>query len=259
MSTEITKSKEQLVAYQPEVIVLPTPQEVDQFAASRFVEQVTSKPHSVLTLPTGATARGMYKLLIKMHQQMGIDYSGLTVFNLDEYWPLDASHDASYASYMWNNFFKYVNIPAHQRHIPNSEAADPNIEAARFEALINQYHKDLTVLGIGPGTTCHIGFNEVGSTRNSRTRYMALDAQTMQANAQFFQNPAEIPAGSLTQGIGNILEAERIILLAKGKGKAWGIKRTLEGPIGSDAPASFLRLHPRATFVLDQAAAHLLK
>ncbi len=257
MLGELTRN-EPLTVYNPEIIILPTPQDVDRFATTRFIEQVQQKPNSVLTLPTGSTPEGMYRLLVRFHQETGLDLSQLTTFNLDEYWQLPSNHVASYASYMKRNLFQRVNVPETQRHIPNSEAPDPNIEAARYEELLSGYQIDLTILGIGPGTTCHIGFNERGSTADSRTRFMSLDEQTLQVNSQFFPNPDEIPHGSITQGIGNILEAKNIILLAKGENKAWGIQRTLEGPINSNAPASFLRLHPRVTFVIDQAAAQLL-
>ena len=255
----ITLSGEILKVYQPEVIILPTPAEVDQFAATKFLEQVQAKPNSVLTLPTGGTPEGKYRLIVQAYRELGLDLSQLTTFNLDEYWRLASSHVASYASYMQTHLFEHVNIPSSQRHIPNSEADDPRAEAFRYDTILRQHHVDFAIVGLGPGTTCHIGFNEKGSAHNSRTRYMPLDGQTLQANAQYFPDPAQMPRGSITQGIGNILEAERIMLLAKGEGKAWGIQRTLEGEIGADAPASFLRLHPQVTFVVDAAAAHMLR
>jgi len=151
-----------------------------------------------------------------------------------------------------------VNIPESQRYIPNSEATDSNMEALRYEKILKQHQVDLAILGIGPGTTYHIGFNERGSTKDSRTRYILLDNQTRQVNSKFFPDPNEMPRGAITQGIGNILEAKKIMLLAKGENKAWGIQKTLEGPINSDAPASFLRLHPHVTFIIDKEAAKLL-
>jgi len=257
MLVEKYRQKEPFV-YHPEIVILPTSYDVDKYAATKFIEQVRSKPNSVLTLPTGSTPEGMYGLLVQTHKESGLDLSQLTTFNLDEYWQLPSDHSASYASYMQRNLFQHVNIPVTQRHIPNSEAPDPNIEAAHYEEMLTKQQVDLAILGIGPGTTCHIGFNGRGSAIDSRTRYMPLDEQTLHVNAQSFPNPNEIPRGSITQGIGNILEAKKIMLLAKGVDKAWGIQRTLEGPKGSEAPASFLRFHPRVTFVLDQAAAQLL-
>jgi len=244
--------------FKPEIIVLPTPEQVDRFAAKTFINQVVNKPNSVLTLPTGGTQLAWYKLARETYAQLGLDFSGLTVRNLDEYWPLPKSSPFNYRSYMNQNLFAYVNIPPERCHIPNSEADDPYAEAARYEAIVSSQPSDLAILGIGPGTTCHMGFNEKGTNFDSRTHYGFLDEQTRQVNAGFFTGELP-PEGAITQGIGNILESEKIMLIAKGESKAWGIQRSLEGPIGADAPASFLRLHPHATFLLDSGAAGLLK
>lgn len=244
--------------FKPEIIVLPTPEQVDRYAAKTFINQVVTKPDSTLTLPTGGTQLAWYKLVRETHAQLGLDFSGLTVRNLDEYWPLPKSSPFNYSSYMNLNLFDYVNIPPHQRHIPNSEADDPYAEASRYEAIVSSQPSDLAILGIGPGTTCHMGFNEKGTNFDSRTHYGLLDEQTRQANAGFFTGELP-PEGAITQGIGNILESKHIILIAKGESKAWGIQRALEGLIGVDAPASFLRLHPHVTFLLDSKAASLLK
>lgn len=252
------KTTESLAIYTPEIVVLPTTQEVDIYAANKLIEQVKTKPDSVLTLPTGLTPMGMYALFVQACRELRLDLSRLRTFNLDEYYRLSENHPASYATYMLENLFRHVDIPETQRHIPNSDAEDPNIEADNYEQMLNQFRVNLAILGLGPGSTCHIGFNERGSALNSRTRYVRLDDQTIGVNMLCFPNPREIPDGSITQGIGNILEAEQIMLLAKGEGKAWGIQRSINGNIDSDAPASFLRLHPHVTFILDQAAASLL-
>lgn len=243
--------------FKPEVIVLSTPAGVDQFAANTFIEQVQLKPNSVLTLLTGSTPIRMYELIRQAYKERGLDLSGLTVHNLDEYWPLPAISPSSYASFMNENLFNHINVPPNQHHIPNSEASDPYEEAARYESVLARQPTDLAIVGIGPGTTCHIGFNGPGSAYDSRTRYVQLDEQTLNANTQYCDGNSP-PPGAITQGIGNILEAERILLIAKGAGKAWGIQRTLEGLINSDSPASFLRLHPCVTFLLDNAAARML-
>ncbi len=250
---------EHITVYRPEVVVLPSPEEVDQYAATHVLEQVTAKPNSVLTLPTGGTPRGMYELLVQAHRDHEVDFSQLIIFNLDEYWPIQRDHPSSYTRYMNEMFYSHVNIPPSQRFIPNGEAPDAAVEADLYETLFQAYGPpDLAVIGIGPGTTCHIGFNERGSAVDSRSRYMPLDPETRAANSQLFANPAEIPQGTITQGVADILEAHQIMLLAKGDTKAWGIQRALNGPIGPDAPASYLRYHPQVTFVLDKAAAQYL-
>jgi len=245
--------------YTPEVLIFPSPEGVDSKAAEVVIDQVNSKPNSVITLPTGSTPVGMYRLLSEAFRKGEVDFSGVKIFNLDAYWPISHVNPASYVSFMREIFFNHVNIPPEQRFIPNGMCADPDEEAERYEALLKQYGPpDLAVLGIGPGKTCHIGFNERGSMPDSRVRRVDLDEETRKVNAAFFQEGEPVPTSALTQGIADILDAQRILLLAKGKGKAWGVQRTLEGEIGPDAPASYLRYHPQTTFILDQDAASLL-
>jgi glucosamine-6-phosphate deaminase len=244
--------------YRPEVVVLPNSEAVDKFSAGIVAEQIYKKPNSILTLPTGSTPIGMYRLLAEMHNK-GLGMSGLTTANLDEYVGIPRSHPESYDSFMRRNLFDNVNIPESQRHIPDCEAVDPDMEALRYQKVLNQIGtRDLAVLGIGPELTCHIGFNERGSTLDSRVRVVQIDPVTIEANSRFFESPEQVPHEAITQGVADILNSKRIILLAKGRGKAPGIQRTLEGEIGPDAPASFLRLHPNVTFIIDQEAASLL-
>lgn len=246
--------------FTPEVLVLPTPKDVDRYAAGCVIAQINGKHDSVLTLPTGATPQGMYERLVQLFKQGQVDFSRVTTFNLDEYFPIPESHPASYAEYMKTHFFRHVNVPSSNIYLPNGQAESAHTEATRFDRLIQQRGPvDLAVLGIGPGKTCHIGFNERGSQVDSRTRYMPLDPQTREANAVFFKDPNEMPVGSITQGIRNILEAQRILLIAKGERKAWGIKRSLTCKPSSDVPASFLRFHPDVCFILDEGAAELLR
>lgn len=245
-------------AYSPEVIVFDTPDKVAKYGKARLVEQVLQKPTSVLTLPTGSTPVGMYGLVAQAYREQRLDLSDITVFNLDEYWPLPPGHAASYAEYMRTHLYQHVNVPVSQRNIPNSGAVNPHDESARYESALRQRIVDLAILGIGPGDTCHIGFNERGSSPRSRTRYVKLDPQTLAANVVNFPDASQMPQGAITQGVGNILEAQQLVLMATGTGKAEGIRRTLEGDIGPDAPASYLRYHRHVTFVLDSQAASLL-
>ncbi len=244
--------------YRPTIEVFAKPEEVDMFAARMVIEQIQKKPDSVLVLPTGLTPIGMYRLLVDAYKAGQVDFSKVTILNLDEYWPIDPNNPASYAQFMKQHFFDHVNVPASNRHIANGKALDPHQEAERYEALLKQFGPpDLAILGIGPGETCHIGFNERGSLVDSRVRYVTLDKETAQVNSQYFGKGEQIPEGALTQGVGNILEAKTVLLLAKGPGKAWGVQRSLEGPIGPDAPASFVRLHKNTILALDHDAASL--
>jgi glucosamine-6-phosphate deaminase len=244
--------------YNPEIIILDDAVAVEAHCASVIIEQVVQKPESVLTLPTGGTPLGVYKILVNAYRAGVVDFSGVTALNLDEYWPIGPTDASSYAKYMYDNFFGHVNVPEHSRHIPNGSAEDANAEAERYRALIDSLSIDLGFVSIGPGETCHIAFNERGSEVDSRVRFVHLDDQTKSANSQYFENPVDMPSGALTQGIADVLSAERILFMAVGEHKAWGVRRSFEGEIGPDAPASFLRLHAGVTVVLDSASASLL-
>ncbi|MBP6961916.1 glucosamine-6-phosphate deaminase [Candidatus Saccharibacteria bacterium] len=245
--------------YEPTITVLENSAAVEARAAEIVINQVLWKPDSTLTLPTGGTPVGMYRLLVEAYQNGVVDFSKVTTLNLDEYWKIPKNHPSSYASYMNEIFFKHVNIPEEQRHIPNGEADNPHTEAERYAKLIMQHEIDLGIVSIGPGETCHVAFNERGSEADSRARCVQLDEQTMQANEKYFDNPDDQPDSAITQGIADILSARRILFIATGEHKSWGLYRTLRGEISSEAPASFLRTHPNVHFVLDSAAASLIR
>lgn len=240
----------------PEIVVLSNASEVDKKAFDILSRVISEKPNAVLTLATGSSPLGLYKLMIDAR----LDLKNVITRNLDEYWPLSKENPQSYSRFMKDNLFDHVNIPEENRNIPDCETADPEAEVARYQAVLKRTGpSDLTILGIGPGLTCHIAFNERGSDENSRTRLVKIDPDTVKANARFFDGDENrVPQMAITQGIADILESRKIILIAKGFSKAEGIKRTLEGTIGPDAPASFLRNHPDVTFILDKEAASLL-
>jgi glucosamine-6-phosphate deaminase len=247
----------ELSYFTPEVVIFNAPEEVDEYAALQVVEQIHNKPDSVLTLPTGNTPQGMYKILVGLGKEGTLDMSQVTIFNLDEYYPIDPQHPNSYAAFMRRHLIDQV--PVGEWYIPDGQADDSEFEAKRYKQLLDAHQPvALAVLGIGPGTTCHIGFNEGGSDLNSSVRYVPLDPQTKAKNSELFANPETIPDGTLTQGVSDILQAEKILVIAKGQAKAWGINRAIKGPVSSDAPASFLKLHPHVTFVLDKEAAQYL-
>lgn len=244
--------------YKPEIIIFPTAEEVDAHVAEQIISQIQVKSNSVFTFPTGSTPEGMYKLLVEAHKTSHISFRNIVIFNLDEYWPIRRGHPSSYYWYMKHHFINHIDVQLTNWHIADGEASDPSEEAEKFEKLLLQNDVDVAILGVGPGTTCHIGFNEKGSAVDSRTRYNTLDRQTRIANAKYFSNPDEIPQGAITQGVADILRAKRIFLIAKGESKAWGINRIINGAVGPDAPASFLRYHHAVTFILDKEAANLL-
>ena len=245
--------------YKPKTVFFESKDQVDEFAAACIINLVNQKPDATLTLPTGRRVGAMYKKLVEAYRSGKVDFGKVKVFNLDEYWPLPHAHPSSYHHFMRTNFLDHVNVAPQNWHIPDGEAADPYKESRRYlKELGAAKCIDLAVVGIGPGRTCHIGFNEAGSPRNSHVRYVHIAGETAEANVQQFANPAELPAGAITQGIADVMRAKSILLLARGQEKAWGVQRSLTGMVNAEAPASFLRYHPDVTFVLDREAASLL-
>ena len=244
--------------YEPNISIYDNAPSIEQRVAEALIAQVQTKPRSVLTLTAGRTMRNIYALLIAAYKASRVDFSQVSIFNLDEYWPIEQNHPASYASYMARNFYDFVNVPESGRYIPNGQAASAAGEAARYEKLLDAVKVDLAVITLGTGKSCHVAFNEAGSGRSSRVRYVELTPESRRYNLPFFADPSSMPLGGITQGIGNILEAKRLIFIATGEHKAWGVRRCLEGPVSSEAPASFIREHPSVDACLDVAAASLL-
>jgi glucosamine-6-phosphate deaminase len=211
---------------------------------------------AVLGLATGSTPIGIYRELIRMHRDEGLDFSGVVTFNLDEYYPMDPASIHSYHRYMWENLFAHVKIDAANVHIPRGDIARDRIEAdcQEFEAMIRAAGGiDFQILGIGK--TGHIGFNEPGSDRQSRTRRVALDTITRRDAAADFFGEENVPTEAITMGVATILEAREIALIATGEHKAAIVQRAVEGDISRDVAATYLQQHERARFWLDAAAA----
>jgi glucosamine-6-phosphate deaminase len=211
---------------------------------------------TVLGLPTGSTPVGIYRELIRLHKEAGLDFSRVITFNLDEYLGLAPDDAHSYRRWMQESFFNHVNIRPENIHVPDGtirpeDAAD---YCAHYEQQIRRAGGiDLQILGIG--RTGHIGFNEPGSTRHSRTRLATLDPVTRRDAASGFYGEDNVPQQALTMGVGTILEARKIVLLAFGEHKAPIVARSVEGEMTDAIAASFLQKHPDATFILDRAAA----
>lgn len=241
-----------------EVVVKENVEEMSKLAARIIAEVVKSKANPVLGLATGSTPVKTYKELIKMYKEGQLDFSKVRSFNLDEYVGLDEKHDQSYHYFMWDNLFKDINIKKENTNVPNGIAKDIPKACAAYEKKIKNWGGiDIQVLGIGGNG--HIAFNEPGSGAMSRTRMIALDERTINDNARFFAKKEDVPRFAVTMGIGTILEAKRIILLANGKNKAEAIAKSVEGPVTAMVPASFLQLHGDTIIVVDKEAASLLK
>ena len=241
-----------------EVIVCPTYKEASVAAAQVVAETLNEKPNAVLGLATGSTPLGLYRELIRMHKEEGLDFSHVTTFNLDEYVGLSHDHPQSYYYFMWENLFKHINIPPENIHVPSGTANNYKAFCQWYEDRIEECGGiDLQVLGIG--SDGHIAFNEPSSSLSSRTRLKTLTRQTIDDNARFFDKREDVPIYSITMGVGTIMEAERVLLLANGSGKADAVAAAIEGPVTSMITASALQLHPDSLFFLDEAAAGKLK
>lgn len=215
---------------------------------------------TVLGLATGSTPVRLYRELIRLHRETSLSFRHVITFNLDEYYGLGPSHSESYWRFMHEQLFNHIDIPAENIHIPDGTVPRQEVFAwcRRYEEQIAAVGGlDLQVLGIG--RTGHIGFNEPGSTRDSRTRLVTLDALTRRDAARDFLGEANVPRHAITMGVGTILAAREIVLLAWGAGKATAIARAVEGQANDDSlPASFLQGHPKTRFLIDEAAASLL-
>ena len=227
-------------------------------AATRIVAgQLYLKPNSVLGLATGSTPLLMYKNLIRVHQELDLDFSEVISFNLDEYLDLKASDPNSYYYFMQENFFKHINIDPENVYIPNGTPEDIEAECKNYDRLITEKGGiDLQILGIGQNA--HIGFNEPDIKFEATTHKVKLDEETIQANARFFATSDEVPRFAISMGMKTIMHAKKVILLANGKNKAEAIYKTLYGGVRPDAPASILQLHRNVTVIVDKEAASLL-
>lgn len=213
----------------------------------------------VLGLATGSTPVGLYRELIRLHRSEGLSFANVTTFNLDEYYGLERSHPESYWRFMHDQLFDHIDIPSTQIHLPDGTVARQDVFAhcrAYEEAIAEAGAIDLQILGIG--RTGHIGFNEPGSSADSRTRLVTLDSVTRRDAARDFLGEENVPRHAITMGVGTILQARRVVLLAWGEMKADVVARAVEGPQSADLPASFLQAHPDCRFLVDQAAAKKL-
>src|SRR3990172_3291479 len=235
-----------------EVVVLPTYEEMSKAAAVIVAEVLNTKPNAVLGMATGSTPLGLYQELVRMHREEGLDFTQVTTFNLDEYVGLRPNHPQSY------HFFMHVNIPPGNIYIPSGTTSNYRSFCEWYERRIKECGGiDVQILGIG--SDGHIAFNEPGSSLSSRTRLKTLARPTIDDNARFFDRREDVPIYAITMGVGTILEARTLVLLASGKNKASAVAAMVEGPVTSMTTASALQMHPDAKVFLDKSAAGELK
>jgi glucosamine-6-phosphate deaminase len=210
---------------------------------------------TVLGLPTGSSPTGVYRALIQLHQEEGLDFSRVITFNLDEYWPMPADSIHSYQRFMRETFFEHVNIPEENIHIPRGDLPAESVEefCEEYERQIERAGGiDLMLLGLGRNG--HIGFNEPGSDKNTRTRLVTLDPVTRQDAAGDFFGEENVPMQALTMGLGTILSARKIIVMVLGEHKADTVRKAVEEDPTRSVPASFLQNHRNAIIAVDKAA-----
>lgn len=242
-----------------EVVIVADPGAAGALVGSAIAHLVATKPHAVLGLATGSSPLAVYRDLGRRHAAGELSLARARAFLLDEYIGLPASHPQAYRTFVARELERHVDFGAGAVQGPDAQATGPALLAscrAYENAIAAAGGVDLQLLGIG--TDGHIGFNEPGSSLASRTRIKTLTDQTRADNARFFGSPDEVPRHVMTQGVGTILEARHLVLLAFGAPKADAVARAIEGPVTAMVPGSALQLHPHATVVVDEAAASRL-
>ncbi len=239
------------------MIVEPDAGVVALRAATTVAELIRRSPGCVLGLPTGSTPLPLYRELVRMYREEELSFSRVVSYNLDEYVGLPPEHPASFARYMDRELFDHVDIDPANAYRLDGNAEDLPAACESYETAIREAGGiDLVILGIG--VNGHIGFNEPGSSFDSRTRVTTLTSETLEANAPAFGGPDEVPRLAITMGVATILEARTCLLLATGEHKAAAVRDMVEGPVTEQVPASALQLHRDAIALLDEAAASRL-
>lgn len=246
------------------VIIEPSYEKMSQWAANHITGRINEfKPAAdkpfILGLPTGSTPIGTYRYLIESYKTGKVSFSNVVTFNMDEYVNIPENHPESYHSFMWNNFFKYIDIKKENVNILNGNAEDLEAECARYEAKIKSYGGiHLFMGGIGPDG--HIAFNEPGSSLTSLTRVKSLTTDTIIANSRFFENDInKVPKTALTVGVGTIMDSDEVMILASGHNKARAVAAAIEGGVCHLCTVSALQMHPKGIIVCDDAATDELK
>lgn len=240
------------------VIVTNNYEEMSKIAAKEIAKLLYVKPEAVLGLATGSTPEGVYKELVELNKEHRVDFSKAMSYNLDEYKGLKGDHPQSYRYFMDTNLFNHVNIDKRKTHVPNGVAEDIEKECKEYDEAIEKAGGiDLQLLGIGGNG--HIGFNEPSDYLDLNTHLTSLTEDTIKANSRFFDCIEEVPTEAITMGLGSIMKAKKIILLASGTKKAEIISKLVEDKISTRVPASILQVHPDVLVIVDKEAASLLK
>jgi len=226
-------------------------------AALVLASAIIKKPDCVLGLATGTSPLPMYKYLAELNLDGLIDFKDVSTYNLDEYWGLKGDHVQSYRYFMNENLFNHINIDKKNTHVPCGIAADSKAECANYDAeILKRGGIDVQLLGIGRNG--HIGFNEPDDYFTFETHKVALTESTIEANSRLFDSVDEVPTYAVSMGMGTIMNAKTIVMLAHGKNKAQAVHDMIKGPVSPQCPASMLQNHPDVIVLLDEEAASML-
>lgn len=239
------------------IIKVNNEQQFNETGAGIIASLLQTNPRAKLGLATGSTPVGVYKRLIELYNEGVLSFKLASSYNLDEYLGLPADHSESYRRFMNEKLFNHIDMPLENTHVPSGNSNEAQQAADAYNRLLDEVGQlDLQLLGLGHNG--HIGFNEPDEELQAQTHVVTLDERTRQANARFFNSIDEVPTHAITMGIGSILKAKQILLMAKGKDKAEIVAKALKGPITTKCPASFLQTHPNVVVILDQEAGSLV-
>lgn len=239
------------------VLIYESEEQIGIAAGNYMCGQVLQKPNSVLGLATGSTPLKPYSQMIELYKKGVVDFSKVTTFNLDEYVNLDVNDKNSYHSFMHKNLFDHINIPEENINFLDGNAEDPEEECRRYEEKIKAAGGiDIQLLGIG--SNGHIAFNEPADCFQRWSHVVTLKESTVKDNSRFFKSIDEVPTQAVTMGIGSIMQAKKILIIAIGENKAKAIKQLIDGNVTPMCPASVLQFHTDVTLMLDKAAASLI-
>lgn len=228
--------------------------DLSKVAGKILIDAISKNPEIVLGLATGSTPMGMYQEIIKAHKENNLDFSNVKSFNLDEYVGLSGDNSQSYEYFMKKNFFNHINIKRENIFVPDGKAENLEQYCKKYDEMIeNAGGIDIQILGVGENG--HIAFNEPDHYLFTGTSVVNLTKETVKVNSRFFENAEEVPSTAITMGMGGILKAKKIILLANGKRKKHVIQKLLnENKVSTMFPVSFLLLHPDVTVIVDKEA-----
>ncbi|WP_422486679.1 glucosamine-6-phosphate deaminase [Gudongella sp. DL1XJH-153] len=235
-------------------IVTKSYDEMSKTSADFFESEIRNNPEIVIGLATGSTPVGTYKELVRRHMEKGLDFSRVKSFNLDEYLGLSGDNPNSYRHFMNEQLFNHINIDKNNTHVPEGLTEDPKAYGEKYDQMITE-SGGIRIQLLGIGSNGHIAFNEPDDELPLGTGLVELSEQTIEDNARFFQSIDQVPTQAISMGMGSIMKAEKIIILASGEGKAEVISKLLNsGKVTSRIPATFLLLHPDVTLICDEEA-----